>query len=582
MFLLVTAPALAFQPSPTTPYGYSTSSSDFHQHHKVGDGFWHYPSCNQSGPPLYFCSCSIGAPGDLTPPKLTLTNGVLEVEYFVRNAYCNPPADGGDPNRPNSQNYYIDVISIAPEGGASTFSVIAPYWEHGKVILNVGISCNRYQAVLRLSYFGCGSFCLERAGSKIAGPAEQDALARPCPDLRSCPLKVSAGKPINVGSGNMRYEETLFSIAENTSPLSFALTYNSRATATGPLGPGFRHTFAQTMKSLGGSAFRVEWVNGKGERTIFYSPDSANVPFSAVWPAEATGTVTLNSGTGTYELKDLDGNVTTFGSASGEWRSTRDRWNNTISGAYTGSDLTTLTDPEGRVWTLAYTAGKLSSITAPDSRVWTFTYNGTGHLEKVVDPFHTVATPWRTHTYVTGFASDPLVLASVADGSGVVLEGHEYDTAGRAISSWSGATSVVGGVPHPTSSSRDLVTIAYDSATQTTVTNKIDATTNSVSTFTLAARGGRFLPLSIVGNCPSCGAAEDSSVYTYDDFNYPLTEIVGIGTEQVQTSWTYNANRMVLTRVNAVDKPRAADGDLRLRQSRLARLCDLDHGGLGG
>jgi YD repeat-containing protein len=364
-----------------------------------------------------------------------------------------------------------------------------------------------------------------------------------------------AGKPINVGSGNMRYEESLFSIAENTSPVSFVLTYNSRNTASGPLGPGFTHSFAQTMKPLGGSTFRAEWINEKGERTIFYSPDSASVPFSAVWPAEATGTVTLNSVAGTYELKDLDGNVTTFWSASGEWRSTQDRWGNTISGGYTGSDLTSLTDPEGRVWSLAYTAGKLSSITAPDSRVWSFTYNATGHLEKVVDPFHTVGAPWRTYTHVTGYASDPLVLASVADGSGAILEGHEYDAAGRAISSWSGATSVVDGVPHPTSDSRDLVTLVYDSATQTTVTNKIDATTNSASTFTLTARGGRFLPLSIVGNCPSCGAAEDSSVYTYDDFNHLSTAVVGIGADQVQTNWTYDSNGMVLTRVRAFGKP---------------------------
>lgn len=53
--------ALAYQPSATSPYTFTgcavcgTCSND-----RVGDGNFHQTGCGQSGPPLYWCDCSIG------------------------------------------------------------------------------------------------------------------------------------------------------------------------------------------------------------------------------------------------------------------------------------------------------------------------------------------------------------------------------------------------------------------------------------------------------------------------------------------------------------------------------------------
>jgi RHS repeat-associated protein len=550
--------AEGFQPSPTSPYTYSIGPSDQHAHDKVGDGFYHDSGCTPGGAPDYFCGCGVGTPGNLKPPKLTMNGTTLEVEYWIRNAYC-VTADASNPNRPFAQSHYIHLNSIGQNDSVSgTFSIVAPYWEHGKVSIANLNTCNRYQAVLQISYLVGGQVHFEFASSEIAGPTGQEPSGRSClDDDRSCPVPVAAGEPINVGSGNMRYDETLFSIAENVDPLVLGISYNSRNLTAGPLGTGFTHSFSETMKPLGGNPNRIQWINGRGEKTIFYSGNPGTVDFVAVWPADAVGTVSLVSGI--YTFKDLGRRLVKFGSTAGEWQSTEDRWGNRVSGTYTSGKLTSITDPENRVWSLVNdpTSGKLTSITDPESRIWTFGYDANGRLQFIRDPLHPSGNPWRQFSYVTGNASEPPVLAQVQDDALAVLEAHEYDTAGRAISSWSGDTVVTAGVPHPGANARSLVTLVYNSATQTTVTTKVDATINSVSSFTLAAPAGRFLPLTISGTCPSCGAESDLQTFTYDEFNRTLTKTVGIAPENVQTAYLYNLDGMITSRTEAVGKPEA-------------------------
>jgi RHS repeat-associated protein len=272
-----------------------------------------------------------------------------------------------------------------------------------------------------------------------------------------------------------------------------------------------------------------------------------------MWPADAVETVVLNSAAGTYVLTDLDGNQTTFGSTLGEWRSSADRWGNATSGGYTGGNLTTITDAEGRAWILGYSSGKLTSVTDPDANVWSLGYDGTGHLSTIRDPFHASGNPWRQYTYVT--AGGKTLLVEIQDGSLAVLEGHEYDSVGRAISSWSADTTVTGGIPHPGPNAKDLVTISYDSATQTSATSKVDSATSETFTITYSYPSGRILPSSLVGSCSSCGGGADQELDTYDAFNHPVTKVLGLGAEQQETDVTYDANGMVLTRVEAVGKP---------------------------
>src|SRR5213075_2256288 len=85
-----------------------------------------------------------------------------------------------------------------------------------------------------------------------------------------------------------------------------------------------------------------------------------------------------------YVLHKVDGSEVHFCKASSLWLSTKDRWGNTIKGAYgTNGQLATITDVAGRAITLSYTGGLLSVVQLPNSGpTWNFIYNN-GQLTEI-------------------------------------------------------------------------------------------------------------------------------------------------------------------------------------------------------
>jgi RHS repeat-associated protein len=582
IILSMAVPMSAFEPSSTSPYTFtgtdSCSTCETFAHTRVGDGNWHAPGCGQSGAPLYFCDCSIGySPGEmLQPPVLRVDGSNVELEYYARNAYCNPPADGGNINEPLSIPFRININEIDPEtfGFIRTAHVVPPYWEHGKVTftdLNPG--CKMYRAV----YIVMSTSATYAVSSNVVGGTGSSSSGLPClNDTNSCPigafgnggppqfatqgLSPSTNRPINIGSGNMQYSERLFSVDEPVGSFDFTITYNSRDTTVGPLGIGFLHPFAQTLNQVPSSSARL-WRGPNGERVLFVL--ETHPPVGDIWrpvyPGDALGTATRNTSTDTYTFRDLANNSTVIKSHGSNYTvdSMGDRWGNTYSTTYSGSNLTQITDSLGRVWTLAYSGSLLTSITDNDSNQWRFTYDSSNRLTAIFDPLHTGSTPWRQFTWVTYDSSKPAVMAAVADESGAVLEGHQYDSAGRAISSWTGDTTG-GSTPAPGTNARELVTITYTDDTHRTVTSSVQSGVSQASVYTLTASSGRFLATSIVGNCTACGTSVDAQTFTFDDSNRPLTRTVGLdlsgsgGTdERVTTTYAYDGNGQVVTRVDA-------------------------------
>ncbi len=580
VFLFLALPLLAFQPSSTSPYTFSgtffCSSCETFSHEKVGDGFHHDSGCNQSGSPLYYCDCPIGYnPSQMLqqPILRVIDDHTVELEYFARNAYCNPPADGGDIHEPNAIPFFINVIEIDPITLATNSTpkhVVPPYWEHGKVqMTDMNPGCKMYRAV----YLVMDTFSNIYAVSSDVVGGNGSSSCSAIPDMGPCPTcsggsgpsggaSPGVGGPINVGSGNMYYTEPLFRVDEPVSSLDFNIAYNSLETNAGALGPGFTHSFATSMKSTTGSSAVRVWRRPDGTRVLFARENHPPIGeyWRPIYPGDATGYVIHDSSAGRYKWTELDGTVTEVDDGSaGLWRKTTDRWGNTLTGSYTGSNLTTITDTLGRTWTLGYSGSLLTSITDGASNQWRFSYDGSSRLEKIFDPLHTSTTPWQQFTWTT-YTTGKSAVALVADDSGAVLEGHQYDTSGRAASSWSGDTTS-GSAPSPGTNARDLVTLSYDSLTQTTVTTKIDTSLTQDSVFTLTVGHGRFLATSIVGSCGSCGATEDAQAFTFDDDNHVLTKTVGLdktgsgGTdERVTSSFTYDANGNVLTATQAVGK----------------------------
>ncbi|MCU1349856.1 MAG: repeat protein [Acidobacteria bacterium] len=420
--------------------------------------------------------------------------------------------------------------------GGSAVTVTDPECHHptGTCVVPVPLSCGTGAPhTLTFSLGGC------------PGAQDTQMVRVECDDdtscNRSCPMCVAA--PVNVGSGNVKVTVPLFTVNEPGRPLSFELTYDSvthpnESLIRRPLGLGWTHPFNMQVSAI--NPTRLQYVAPDGE-TQFFDGTVGGTTWTAGRPATSTDTITLSGGQ--YILRTLAGDVSRFDAASGNWQSTADRYGNTFTGSYTGpGNLTTITDPLGRVLTLSYTGTTLDSVTMWDNTTrWQFQYAG-AELSRVSDPIHGGAS-WRSFAYTADNSVNHVtrLLTSVTDDGGALLEGHAYDLQDR------GTTSVSAG-------GRDSFAIEYDqpSAGQSRVT-ETRAGVTQVSVYSIRSIGGIFRPAAIDGVCSSCGGTTDSRSFTYDPAGHVLSSTDGEGHT---TAYTYDGNGNVASRREAAGTPR--------------------------
>jgi len=368
-----------------------------------------------------------------------------------------------------------------------------------------------------------------------------------CPtDRRQCPVgrnggaAPSAGMPINAGSGDVMVTVPLFTLAQSPLPLSFGLTYHSEqarypALVSSPVGLGWTHPYAQTLRPVDAAASSLYHLTAEGyESEYARQPDGS---WTAASPGELRGRVVAAGGQ--YQLTDLDGTMTAFDVATGTWLSTTDRWGNALVGGYDATgNLVSVTDAEGRQVQLAYGGAQLVEITLPGGETWRLGYQG-AVLSQVFDPLHAGSQPWRTFGYTPDRLGVVRLLTEERDEAGFLLEGHSYDGRDRGVSSVS-----EGG--------RNLVTFEYATPApgQTRVTHAIDGAINQVSVFILTYGKGRYLPLEILGDCPTCGgASSDDQHFTYTPDNHVASRTDGDGHV---TQYLYNGDGNVTSMTEAV------------------------------
>lgn len=333
---------------------------------------------------------------------------------------------------------------------------------------------------------------------------KQDTTAA-CP---ICPPTCLAA-PINVGSGDVSVEIPLFSIASTPMPLNFDLSYHSLAPAfpnaiSTPIGPGWTHSFNTSLKEADPINYpgRLLLVTPHGQRYYF---DRANSNLWVSVKPKGWGATVVVSG-GEYVLKEPTGFETHY-DTTGKWKSSRDRWQNTISGTYTSGALTSITDSVGRQVTLAYTSGKLSSVQLPDGNTWQLDYSS-GELAALRDPIHPTSA-WRTFSYANDSHGAYRLLTTVRDAGSALLEGHSYSADDRGISSVS-----EGG--------RDSYSVAYGNETDTSSSATVtvdDGTTTRIVTYALVKQNGQYLPGQVNGVCPSCGVTSETQSYAFDGYD---------------------------------------------------------------
>lgn len=437
----------------------------------------------------------------------------FDVEYDFPNSYCqlDPRSDFTSSWWPvifnNTQRTRLQILNAA---GTAVLAESLAAFEHGrwKPLLNLSSCASPQSFKVRVI-----TLCLPILSQTHDVTVNVPASACP-PDKGSCPI--SPGKPVNIGSGDVSYSEPLFTLAQSPTPLEFTLAYHSERygnplLVSSPIASGWTHSFAQSLRAIDLGGVYLYHVAPDG-REFFYTRQSPGI-WNASRPGELRGQVTQVGSE--YRLKDLDGTVTAFDIATGRWLSVTERWGNAITGTYTGSDLTAITDTVGRAVTLGYTTGKLTQITV-DGKVWRLDYTA-GRFTSLFDPLHTSTTAWKTFEYVNDSQAVQRLLSEVRDDAGKLLEGHGYDSQDRGLTSVSEA-------------GRESVTIQYDvpSVGQRRVTHQIDGTTNQVSDFTVIYQAGRWLPTLIEGVCATCdGGGSDRQTFMYDPSNHVTQKVVG-------------------------------------------------------
>jgi RHS repeat-associated protein len=339
----------------------------------------------------------------------------------------------------------------------------------------------------------------------------------------------SIGEPVNVANGNVYLQQSDFQLPSSVGGISITRIYNSISQNIGLFGRGWTTDFDERV---------VTNANNQLELTL---PDGRLVTFAT---PDFFGQIVKN-GNSTYTVTFKDGRVHQFD----------------VPGK-----LLSMTDLNGNQTVLTYDgAGKLTAITDPFGRVLTVTTNSSGRVLSIADSLGTIATYTYTSdrllsvTYPNNSAfqfsyiSIPggFGLTSITDALANIIEQHEYDGQGRAISSQKH-----GGV--------ERYTLNYVSATQTDVTDAL----NRVTKYFFRRVQARYVVHRVEGLC-SCGGAQiqtwnyndqvnvasqtnalnNVTSYTYDANGNQLTETDATGT----VTYSYNSFGQVLTRTNQIN-----------------------------
>ncbi len=347
-----------------------------------------------------------------------------------------------------------------------------------------------------------------------------------------------SGHDINFGTGNKYHVETDLNLPGPGLPLVFKRTYNSQSTATGILGYGWTTSIGEYL-DLNSLPEKIVLIQSGGRHVHFLSDGSG------AWINESGKVRTITTITDGYQLTEPSGSVLLFNS-SGNITEKRDKNNNSLVYAYTGTQLTSITDNFGRSMTLNYNAnGFLETLVSP---IGTFTYEydpdpDNNNLITLTKPDST------TRIYHYEDTNDDHNLTGITDEADIRLFTVGYDTSDRAETS-----SLAGGT--------DPVRIDYLADLQRTITKTGDpATTDDdiVTNYQLVVQNGVVRVQSFDGpGCSSCGSGTDSA-YEYNDPRHNITQVTDANGNITTTSYEYDPTTGSLTKKTQIEAPGLAE-----------------------
>jgi RHS repeat-associated protein len=198
--------------------------------------------------------------------------------------------------------------------------------------------------------------------------------------LGMTPADALAQSTVDPATGSFSYDHTDLQIPCFGLPFEFKRHYNSQNAnnATSPIGYGWTHSYniRLTLTSSNGTAV-ITYADGKQESYL------TNGAGGFMGGAGVFNSLTASGGTYTLTTKAQRKYVF---DAQGWLTSIVDRNGNTLTMAYSGSNLTSVTDPAGRAISFSYNSiGYLTRFTDPANRFAQFSYDANTNLSSFTD-----------------------------------------------------------------------------------------------------------------------------------------------------------------------------------------------------
>ncbi|MBP7868047.1 MAG: chitobiase/beta-hexosaminidase C-terminal domain-containing protein [Acidobacteria bacterium] len=334
---------------------------------------------------------------------------------------------------------------------------------------------------------------------------------------------------VNTSTGNFAYKMSDLALPGVGPSFVFERAYNSQDRTAGPLGIGWTWGYNISLTEETEGEIVVRWGDGRIE----------------VWKPDGSGGYTPMYGSYTTLVKNPDTTFTLKRKDRVEYRFNLDRklsavvdeFGNTIAFAYTGGNLTAVTDTAGRPVTLSYdAANRITNVLDPIGRSVSFAYDVSGNLVAATD----MAGQTTRYTYDE---NHQLLTLKAPDGT-VVLT-NTYDPARAVVTCQRDALG-------------NETRYVYDVPTKTTTI--IDAEGNSsYHTFDSHLRlvqekdGRGYSSYRTYDERGNMASAKDkrgnTTTYAYDDRGNVLTKTEPLGRV---TAATYDADNNPLTKTDAL------------------------------
>jgi len=196
----------------------------------------------------------------------------------------------------------------------------------------------------------------------------------------------------------------------------------------GWFGPNWRSTYEERV--FVGSDNYVKYSRSDGSFWSFAIAAYGGRTYAPAAPANATATLTLDSGYTHWTLTFQNGEQRIFDYTGGFLTSIIDRNGNTTQLTHDSLNrLVTVADPGGRHLYFGYANNSsylVTSVTSDVGNSMTYAYDSQGRLIQITKPDLT--------TLSFEYDSNSLITA-VKDTAGKILESHTYDSQGRGLTS---------------------------------------------------------------------------------------------------------------------------------------------------